>query len=246
MRLAYDGTNFVGSQWQRTGRSVQGEMETAWLRLTQEPCRFTFSGRTDAGVHAQGQVVHVQTNTRHTTATIQRALNALVPDDMAILEVWEALPGFHARYSAHWRWYRYILDTERVALPTLRRYVVHLPRPLDETAMQAALTMLLGTHDFAAFTSIRQSGSTVRTCLQATCGRIELFQRSLLAIDLVANAFLRHMVRTIVGTLLLVGYGHLTPAEFEQIREGRDRRQAGATAAAHGLTLMAVGYPEDR
>jgi len=247
LRLAYDGTHFAGSQWQRNGRSVQGELETAWSQLTQEQHRFIFSGRTDAGVHAQGQVANIRTETVHTLVTLQRALNALLPHDIAVLEVWEAASNFHARYSAQWRWYRYLMDPALVTLPMLRHYVVHVPYPLDVAAMQAALVVLHGEHDFAAFAGAsHHQGSTIRWCERALCTHIEMFGRPLIAVDLVASGFLRHMVRTLVGTLLLVGRGQLTPEGFEQVLNGRNRQQAGPTAAAHGLTLMAVGYPEDR
>ncbi len=246
LRLAYDGTHFIGSQWQSNGRSVQGEVERAWEAFTQQQQRFTFAGRTDAGVHAQGQVAHVRTDVQHTVAVIQRAMHALVPNDIAVLEAWEPGQSFHARFSAIWRWYRYLIDNGNTQLPLLRHCTLHYAHPLDSEAMQAALLSLSGSHDFAAFTKMQQpSHSTVRCCSQATCRLIDIFARPIIAIDLTANAFLQHMVRTIVGTLLLVGHGHMTPEEFGQLIEKRDRRQAGPTAAAHGLTLMAVGYPED-
>lgn len=246
LRLAYDGTDFVGSQWQTHGRSVQGVVETGWTQLTQEQQRFVFAGRTDAGVHAEGQVAHVATATRHTLTTIQRALNALLPDDLAVLGAWEVDSTFHARYSACWRKYRYLIDTHLVRLPALRRSVLHIGAPLDVQAMQEALQVLPGEHDFAAFATLgHYAGSTVRRCYRATCERMPWLDRPLIAVELVANGFLRHMVRTIVGTLLLVGQQRLTPAEFAEVLLSRERQRAGPTAAAHGLTLMDVGYPSD-
>jgi len=246
LRLAYDGTNFHGSQWQQTGRTVQGVVEAAWAQLTREQLRFTFAGRTDSGVHAQGQVANVRTAAVHTLATIQRALNAILPNDVAVLSVWEEEPTFHARYSAKWRYYRYFIDDTGVELPQLRFYVVHTTYMVDVTAMHEALRSFHGLHDFAAFTKAVPQGSTERICYQATCHRIEWFGRPLVAVDLVANASLHHMVRVIVGTLLLVGRNQITPNEFEQIFLSRNRLRAGPTALAHGLTLMAVGYSEDR
>lgn len=243
LRLAYDGTHFAGSQWQTGQRTVQGELETAWERLTQEHQRCILSGRTDAGVHAQGQVAHVQTTTHHPPATIQRALNALLPPDVRVFGVWQAADDFHARFSAQWRWYTYLLDTAAVPLPLLRHAVWHVGRALDMAAMQAALGRLLGEHDFAAFASVqRDAGPTVRFCHRATCRSVSITGRPLVAIDLVANGFLRHMVRTIVGTLLLVGQQQMSVQEFVRVQASCDRRQAGPTAAAHGLTLMDVGY----
>jgi tRNA pseudouridine38-40 synthase len=246
LRLAYDGTDFVGSQWQAAGRSVQGVLEHAWTRLTQEERRMVFAGRTDAGVHAQGQVAHVQTETRHDEATIQRALNALLPADVMISAVWPVSEAFHARYSARWRHYRYVLDVGPLPSPLLRRYALHVPHPLDRAAMHAALAQLVGEHDFAAFASLQgYQGSTVRSCYRATCEPQHWFDQPLLAIELVANGFLRHMVRSIVGTLLQVGQQRLTKHDVAELLHRPERQRAGPTAAAHGLALLAVGYPEE-
>lgn len=246
LRLAYDGTDFVGSQWQQSGRSVQGEIEGAWAGFAQEQRRFVFAGRTDAGVHAQGQVANVRTETRHDVATIQRGMNALLPQDIVVVAAWEVDYEFHARYDAVRREYRYLIGNEPVLLPMLRNYVLHVAQPLDLEAMQAALAFLPGRHDFAAFTSMSPAqGSTVRNCYHASCGMVELFGQPVIGIDLAANAFLQHMVRTIIGTLLLVGRGRMRPAQFGQVLTGRDRRQAGPTAAPHGLILMSVEYPPD-
>jgi tRNA pseudouridine38-40 synthase len=245
LQLAYDGTNFVGSQWQAQGRSVQGVLEQSWSRFAQEQQRFIFAGRTDAGVHARGQVVHVTTESAHPLATVQRALNALLPDDVRVLDVWDVADDFHARYSARWRKYRYLIDTHALPLPMLRHYVLHVGQTLDSAAIQEALHVLPGEHDFAAFATLGDyQGSTVRCCYHATCELQHWADRPVLAIELVANGFLRHMVRALVGTLLLVGQQRLSPAEFAQILDSRERRQAGPTAAAHGLMLMAVGYSE--
>jgi len=243
LRIEYDGTDFVGSQWQSNGRSVQAELESAWERLTQERRRIILAGRTDAGVHARGQVANIQTETRHDVATIRRGLNALLPRDVAVLEAWDVSLDFHARHSAIRREYRYLIDNRRVASPLLRRYVVHVPQPLNLDDMSEALRSLLGTHDFAAFAGGPQTGSTVRECFTASCTPVELLGFSLIAIDLAASGFLRHMVRNIIGTLLMVGEGKLTPSGFAAILAGRDRRRVGPTAPAHGLYLMAVSYP---
>jgi tRNA pseudouridine38-40 synthase len=244
LRIAYDGTDFVGSQWQNNGRSVQGELEGAWEQLTQERRRINLAGRTDAGVHAHGQVASVRTETRHDLATIQRGLNAIVPQDIAVVAAWEVPYEFHARHSAIRRDYRYLIDNDRAGSPLLRQRAVHVPQHLDEAAMRAALKKLLGTHDFAAFAGAGQTeGSTIRTCYTAECAAHRLWEQSLIIIDLAANAFLRHMVRNIVGTLLLVGEGKIDAEDFAAVFAGRDRRRAGRTAPAHGLYLMSVSYP---
>lgn len=247
LRLAYDGRMFVGSQWQTNGRSVQGELERAWLQFTQEARRFVFAGRTDSGVHAQGQVANVVTATRHTTMTVQRALNAILADDVAVIGAWEVDATFHARFTATWRKYWYFLDQCPVGLPQLRQNVLHVGAVLDEEAVRAALGLLEGEHDFAAFASVQaDDGPTVRRCYRATCVPVEWLGRRLLCVEVVANGFLRHMVRTIVGSVLLVGQQRMTVDTFEEVLVSRDRGQAGPTAAAHGLTLAAVGYPRDR
>ena len=243
LRIEYDGTDFVGSQWQNNGRSVQGELEGAWEQLTQERRRVNMAGRTDAGVHARGQVASVRTETGRDLATIQRGLNAILPEDVAVLAVWEVSYDFHARHSAIRRDYRFLIDNGPMVSPLLRRHAVHVPQRLNVDAMAQALASLLGTHDFAAFAGGPQEGSTVRTCYAAGCTTVDLWGQPLVAIDLAANAFLRHMVRNIVGTLLLVGEGKLDAPGFAALFAGRDRRRAGRTAPAHGLYLMSVSYP---
>ncbi|ACL25855.1 tRNA pseudouridine(38-40) synthase TruA [Chloroflexus aggregans] len=242
--LAYDGTDFAGSQWQTDIRTVQGAIEAAWEALTQEQRRIVLAGRTDAGVHASGQVAHVQTATRHSLATIWRGLNAHLPTDVTVQNVGEAVRDFHARYSAIEREYRYLIDCAPVPLPQLRHQALHYAGTLDVTAMATALKLLEGTHDFAAFTTATPSQrSTVRTMYWTRIVERVWFDRRLLAIELAANAFLQHMVRMIVGTLLLVGRGRMTVDQFGEVLAGRDRRLAGPTAPAHGLTLTAVRYP---
>ncbi|MCX7861168.1 MAG: tRNA pseudouridine(38-40) synthase TruA [Chloroflexus sp.] len=242
--LAYDGADFAGSQWQTDIRTVQGALESAWEALTQEQRRIVLAGRTDAGVHASGQVAHVQTATRHSLATIWRGLNAHLPTDLAVQNVGEAARDFHARYSAIQREYRYVIDCAPAPLPQLRHQALHYAGTLDVPAMTAALKLLEGTHDFAAFTTATPTQrSTVRTMLWTRIVEREWFDRQLLAIELAANAFLQHMVRMIVGTLLLVGRGRMTVDQFGEVLASRDRRLAGPTAPAHGLTLTAVRYP---
>lgn len=245
LRIAYDGTDFVGSQWQNNGRTVQGELEGAWEALTQERKRFTLAGRTDAGVHAQGQMANVRTNSELPLKTIKRGLHALVPEDLAVLNAWEVSEEFHARYSAIRRDYRYLIDTSPVALPLLRRQVVHVPHNLDVEAMNQALAMLVGEHNFAAFAGAGPpENSPTRRCFRAHCDMVEMFGRTLIAIDLAANAFLRHMVRNIVGTILLLGQKRMSLEGFARVLQSRDRKQAGPTAPAHGLSLVSVLYPE--
>lgn len=246
LRLAYDGTDFIGSQWQSEGRSVQGVLEAAWEQLTQERRRFMLAGRTDAGVHASGQVANVRSETRHDLGTILRGMNAILPEDVSIQAVCEVDQEFHARYGATRREYRYLIDPNPAPLPVLRNLVLHQPQPLDVAAMAGALEHLEGTHDFAAFAAAApDQKSTVRTMYLARIHEVEMLGRRLLAVDLAANAFLQHMVRVIIGTTLLVGRQRMTVAEFRRVLERRDRKAAGKTAAAHGLTLVSVRYPSE-
>ncbi len=242
--LAYDGTDFAGSQWQTDIRTVQGALESAWEALTQERRRIVLAGRTDAGVHASGQVAHVQTATRHDLQTIWRGLNAHLPVDLTVQNVGDATEDFHARFSAIQREYRYLIDCAPAPLPQLRHQALHVAGTLDVPAMTAALKLLEGTHDFAAFTTAAPAQrSTIRTMYWTRISEYEWFERRLLAIEVAANAFLQHMVRMIVGTLLLVGRNRMTVDQFGEVLMSRDRRLAGPTAPAHGLTLTAVRYP---
>jgi len=244
LQLEYDGTQLVGSQFQTNGRTVQGMLEAAWCRLTGETTRWNFAGRTDAGVHALGQVANVRTSTRHELATVQRALNALLPDDISVRQAWDVPYDFHARYSAIRRDYRYWLLLERWRSPLLRHQAVHIDDVLDVATMARAVKVLEGVHDFAAFGST-PDGPTVRECFLAQCSEHRRDGLRMIAIDLAASGFLRHMVRTIVGTLLLVGRGKLAVEQVAQILDSRDRTQAGPTAPPHGLYLMSVTYPEE-
>lgn len=242
LELEYDGSELVGSQFQVVGRTVQGELEGAWQRFTGETLRWTFAGRTDAGVHALGQVANTRTATQQPTKVVQRALNALLPSDIAVRRAWDVPHDFHARYTAIRRDYRYLLLIDKQRSAILRQRAVQIDVPLDVPAMARALQVLEGLHDFAAFGSTTE-GSTVRECFRATCEPVEQDGRTLIAIDLAASGFLRHMVRTIVGTLLLIGRGKLAVEQMAQILASRDRGQAGPTAPPHGLYLMSVTYP---
>lgn len=238
----YVGTAFVGSQWQREGRSVQGTLEAAWTQFTGDQQRWVFAGRTDAGVHALAQVAHTQSATTHDLNTIVRAINAIVGNDVCIHQAWEMPDTFHARFSARQRTYRYMLDVGSVQSALLQNHVVHIARPLNTEAMQTALDSLIGEHDFAAFAGAGQEGSTIRTCTVAQLEDGAMLGRSLLTIRLSANAFLKHMVRNIIGTVLLIGTDRLTLDEWRTIVASNDRRTAGPTAPSHGLYLETIEY----
>ena len=244
LTIEYDGTGFAGSQYQVGVRTVQGELEQAWTRLTGESVRWAFAGRTDAGVHARGQVANARTGTRHSIHTVQRAMNALLPVDVAVREARDVEPEFHARFSARRRNYRYVILNEPWPAPLLRTQALHVAPPLDVAAMDEAIRRLLGEHDFAAF-GTATGKTTVRRCLHAACTTRETVGHRLVEVDVAANGFLRHMVRAIVGTLLLVGHGRRAAAEMDVILAGRKRAAAGPNAPPHGLYLESVEYTGD-
>ena len=236
--VEYDGTAYAGFQQQPNIATIQGELERALAEVTQEATKVVGAGRTDAGVHAGGQVIHFLTGWKRSLEELHRACNALLSADIAIKEMTTAPPDFHARFSAVTREYRYTILNQRIRSPLEGRYAYHHWQPLDAEAMGEALQCLVGTHDFASFGQPTQGDSTVRNAVHASCVR----QGSRIYIDLTANAFLRHMVRTVVGTLLLVGRSVRCPEDVKAILEAKDRSQAAPPAPPHGLCLVRVNY----
>jgi tRNA pseudouridine38-40 synthase len=240
LTLSYDGTRLVGWQRQAAGESVQGVLEEALARFEGGPVTVHGAGRTDAGVHALGQVASVEVAFALDAATLMRALNAQLPEDVRVLSVEEAAPGFHARFSARSKSYRYCIRNGAVASPFERAYAWHVPQPLDVDAMRQAASRLLGRHDFSTFRSMGTDvPDAVRTLhLSTVLGDAG----SLLTYEVSGDGFLRHMVRAIVGTLVEVGRGWRDPAQIDALLQARDRARAGATAPPHGLFLVRVDY----
>jgi tRNA pseudouridine38-40 synthase len=236
--VAYDGTDYGGFQRQANAPTVQAALETALAQVTQEAITVLAAGRTDAGVHAAGQVIAFDTAWRHGLGDLQRALNAVLPDDVAVLKVEETAADFHPRYDARSRWYRYTLYNAPVRWPLARRYSLHVATPLDVAAMQQAAQALVGEHDFATFGRSWQGRSTVRGVLMAEWSG----KPTRLIFDVEANAFLHRMVRSIVGTLLTVGRGGMSVERFGAVLASCDPNQAGPTAPPYGLCLMEVKY----
>jgi tRNA pseudouridine38-40 synthase len=237
--VAYDGTPFSGFARQRDRRTVQGELEDALSRLAKRPVRTVGAGRTDAGVHARGQVVHADVPARLDPERVRRALNGRLGPAVTVHRADWAPPGFDARLSARRRTYVYRIDDSGHPDPLLRAFVLAWPRPLDLDRMRKAAAPLLGEHDFAAFCRSRAGATTTRRLRSIGIRRV----RGLIEIRLVADAFCWQMVRGIVGHLLLVGEGRRDPASTVDILAAADRSRAGNIAPAHGLVLEAVAYP---
>jgi len=242
LTLAYDGTGLVGWQRQAEGISIQGLLEDALAPIEHAPVAVHGAGRTDAGVHALGQVASVVLHASHPAAVLQRALNAVLPPAVRVLDVVDAPPDFHARFSALAKTYEYRIVNAPFVSPFLHRYVWHVPGSLDVDAMRAAASALAGTHDFAAF----QAAGSVVSRTTRTIHRIDLDAGGRagrpLAIRIGGDGFLRHMVRNIVGTLVEMGAGRRGPERMAAILASRDRARAGSTAPAQGLYLVEVRY----
>ncbi len=242
--LEYDGTDFAGFQLQGQGeRTVQGTLEAAIERLSGTVSRVHGAGRTDAGVHALGQVAHFESAWQVPGETLAAALNGVLPRDIVVRAARIAEPGFHARYSATARTYRYVILNRAAPSALLGRYALHVKKTLNVAAMQAAARHLVGTHDFAAFG--RPSGRSKITVRQMRRVEVRTW-RDCVLITVCGNAFLRQMVRAFVGTLLTVGNGALSPDDVTTIRESRDRVLCPLVAPAQGLCLVRVEYDGTR
>ncbi len=242
--VAYEGTRFLGWQRQKRGPTVQQALEEAVARVTGERVTVHGAGRTDAGVHAAGQVAHVRVRTAIPAERIPHALNANLPPDVRVLEASDAPAGFHARFQARAKVYAYTVRVHPHENPLDRAFVHRVSPPLDVPAMREAAAALLGAHDFASFAT-RGSEDPPRGHRGhvRTVAHLDLAERGdYLTLIVEGDGFLRNMVRTIAGTLLEIGRGRLAPSEIPGILAARDRRRAGPTAPARGLCLLAVRY----
>lgn len=235
--ISYDGTDYHGWQRQPNSRTIQGLFEEALFKITQKKIPIAGAGRTDAGVHAKGQIANFKANINMKDDDLVRALNALIPDDVKVISLQKVQMNFHARKMALSKTYQYrILNSARIS-PFLVRYVLHCSYPLDVTKMEEAAALFIREADFTAFSSnrfLKPLRKVMRSEIHKAGNEI--------IYTVEANGFLRYMVRTIVGTILEVGKGKMPPGEIEDIFLKKKRSLAGPTAPAKGLCLIKVNY----
>jgi len=237
--IQYDGTNYHGWQIQANGRTIQGELTKVLSLLNHKPVTVYGAGRTDAGVHAEGQVANVYLEREFDPRLLRDAINGNLDRDIRVVDAAKAPEGFNARYSARQKTYRYRIWTGEVVSPFADPYVHHFRGELDLREMKLAASLLIGTHDFTAFTvSSSDAEDHVRTILELRIDRNE----DEIHVSVTADGFLRYMVRTIVGTLIEVGRGRMAGENVASILRGLDRSRAGPSAPANGLTLVRVDY----
>ncbi len=248
--IQYDGTNYSGWQVQPDAVSIQGLIEKFLKKITGEDIDLIAAGRTDAGVHAFGQAACFKTSSRLPADTLRNALNAHLPYDIRIIKAQEVDSSFHARFSAHRKSYFYMVSTDRIVSPFLHRYVWRSLHKIDIPPMRESISYLMGTHDFSAFRASGCGAKTpVRTIFSSTVESLDAIEFMSLRISgnfikfrFEGDAFLRHMVRNMVGTLVEVGKGKLKPEDVEKIIAGKDRKCAGPTAPSKGLFLEKIVY----
>lgn len=254
LTLAYDGADFAGWQRQVGLRTVQGELEAVIGRIEGAAVHVAAAGRTDAGVHAAAQVASVRLTVPIAPDRLVRACNATLPVDVRLLAAEETVDRFHARIHARGKTYRYFVWHAPSGCPALRRTSWHVPQRLTLAAMQEAAAHFVGEHDFAAF---QAQGSPVQSTVRRVATSTVLVEPAppawcsaspdrcrLLCFEVSGSGFLRHQVRAMAGTLVLVGKGRMSPADVERVLAGGQRAAAGPTAPAHGLHLWAVHYAE--
>ncbi len=235
--IEYDGTAYAGWQRQENAGTIQGEIECALLQMLQEKVGVIGAGRTDAGVHARGQVANFQTVTQRPARDIERGLNGLLPDDIVIRRVEDAPGDFHARFSARGRCYSYAIARTPTALR--RNFTWHVGYPLDIEAMRKAARAVTGPHEFGSFCKGQAEVDGYGCHVSSACWEEDAAQITFL---IQANRFLHGMVRSLVGTMVDVGRGYTTLEDFMSIVSKNDRREAGPSAPARGLTLESVLY----
>ena len=237
--LSYDGTAYGGSQRQKNAPTIQQTLEEALRKILREKVRLLFAGRTDAGVHAEGQVASFSTRRKIPLRGLQRGLNAILPKDIIVRSATQVPSDFHPRFHPSLKEYRYTIWNHPVPTPFLREYAFHVPQPLDLPAMRRAARLLVGKHDFKSFqASDQKKRSSVRTLHRLSIRR----EGSLIQMNFQGDGFVYRMVRNIVGTLLDVGISRRAPEDILRLLSKKDRRLAGPTAPAKGLCLVKILY----
>ena len=243
LTIAYDGTQFCGSQRQKNGPSVQGEMEKALDVVLKVPTPVSLAGRTDAGVHATGQVARFVTSNAMPAEKFVPALNRVLQKSVRVVQSREVDESFHPRFSAKSRVYQYRIDNAPTPNPLLRTIAGHVAQPLNVDAMRDATSAFLGSQDFAAWQSAGSpNGPTIREVMRLEVREVSAFGTKLLEIEIEANAFLYQMVRNIVGALIKVGQGDLTAENIRHLTVERDRTKCPPPAPPQGLCLVEVKY----
>ena len=238
--IEYDGNAYHGWQSQPNGPTIQDEIQKALMTMTGKKIALIGSGRTDAGVHAYGQVANFCCDTVHHSEVFQKGLNSLIPNDIVITECSQTPEKFHARYDASSKTYQYRILNRTIPAAIQRQHAWHIIKKLNLDRMRTALGTIIGTHDFKAFEGAGSSIANTTRCVM----NADFVEKDdgYLIFEIEGDGFLRYMVRNIVGTLVDVGLGKTTPSDFNIILESKDRNLAGVTAPAHGLYLMQVKY----
>jgi len=244
MTIAYDGTLYNGWQVQPNGSSIQAEIQNALQTLLKKPTPIVGSGRTDAGVHALGQVAHFTTSQNLEVKKILFSLNSLLPHDIRIKELISAPPGFHARYSAIKKIYHYRMHLHSHQDPFNRLYSTHIRHPIDTHLLQKAIPFFIGTHDFTSFSNEPNRGSALHKPIKTLYSLKCIQEGDQIILIFEGDGFLYKMVRNIVGTLLMVASNKFLSEEIPGIFEAKDRRKAGPAAPPQGLFLHSVYYRE--
>lgn len=238
--IEYDGSAYHGWQSQPDQPTIQDEIEKALVIMTGKEVTLIGSGRTDAGVHAYGQVANFRCDTEHAPDVFQRGLNSLTPNDIVITACEQVAEKFHARYDVISKTYQYRILNRQIQTAIQRKFAWHVIKKLNLDTMRSAIGTIIGTHDFKAFAGTGSSTKNTRRCI-LNAGLVKKKDGYLL-VEIEGEGFLRFMVRNIVGTLVDVGLEKITPSDFKIILESKDRNLAGVTAPAHGLFLMQVKY----
>ena len=239
MVLEYDGTNYCGFQTQKNGITIQSVLEKSFEKILGKRIPIIASGRTDAGVHAVGHAFNIKAPFPMDDGRLLMGINSILPKDIAVKSVKTVDNAFHARKDAKWKKYRYVIINSKIPSPLQARTSWRVPVPLDLKSMQKAATYIVGKHDFRSFMGKRSSvKTTVRNIISLSVKKTG----DRLVVEIVGNGFLKYMVRIIVGTLIEVAKGSLSPADVKKILTANDRTVAGPTAPPHGLCLIEVGY----